>query len=197
MRTMPTTEVTPTRHSSAATTWLLATMVVAAVTCAPATSRAQTAPTPARPDSATPPDSSKHYSVPSRVGAAVTSAHVGFGLGHVILGDYRHAKRFALTQGGGLLAAAVGFGVGLGYGGRDKGDIPPSAYAAAGVGWAGLAVYAGSRVWEFVDVVARPARHNAAVRARTRTPPVPASSRVSVTPTAVDHRVGLAVSLRW
>lgn len=115
----------------------------------------------------------------SRFGAIIVSSMMGLGIGHYVIGFPKHASAFLGTQLGGLGLMLLAFGSGEG---------------AAFYG--GLALYTGSRVWEFVDVIIRPAVHNArldeAASTRARGGP-----RSVVRPLFLGDRQGVAVTFRF
>lgn len=80
----------------------------------------------------------------SRLTAAAFSALVGFGSGHKLL-EAEAGGTFETTQFAGLGASAGGLV--LAFGGQKVGLV---------LLYGGIAVFAGSRIWEVVDVIVRP-----------------------------------------
>jgi hypothetical protein len=105
------------------------------------------------------PASGIHRSTPipaaSIATAGVTSAVVGFGSGHAMVGAPR--RRFGQTQFAGL--AAFSIGLFLGVAGEPAGAVPF---------FGGALLFSGSRVWEVVDFFTVTGKHNRLVTEASR-----------------------------
>lgn len=118
--------------------------------------------------------------------AAFVSLEVGMGLGHLLI-DQRHDGRvFRHTQLVGLGAAVVGLG--MGFGGQESGQL---------LFYPGAALYLGSRVWEFLDIFASSATHNAKVAADRKALAAARQPRLGVLPVIGGARWGLALSVNF
>lgn len=117
----------------------------------------------------------------SRFGAILVSSMVGLGLGHKVMGFTDVGRAFLMTQGAGVGLAVAAFGLG------EAGEF---------VFFGGAALYIGSRVWEFADVVIRPAAHNARIDAADKSRP-PRGSQARISPVIKRGQQGLAVSISF
>ncbi len=118
--------------------------------------------------------------------AAYVSLNLGMGLGHFII-DQRHDGRvFRYTQLIGIAATVAGLG--MGFGGHEGGQL---------LFFPGLALYAGSRVWEVADIFASSATHNAKVAADRKALAAARQPRLGVLPVIGGARRGLALSANF
>lgn len=118
--------------------------------------------------------------------AATLRSWFGMGIGHWILEDKQDGQVFRRTQLLGLAAATVGLG--MGFGGQENGKR---------LFYPGVVVYAGSRVWEFVDVFASSSAHNAKVADDRRALAAARQPRLGVRPIIGRARQGFARSLTF
>jgi hypothetical protein len=164
--------------------------------CGPSIGAAQTDTTITRADSSRDSTAIPRFGGIRHTAGILTSGFVGFGLGHLIIGDRPRFKRFALMEAGGLLAFGVGAGLGVGSTCEDVRKCPGIA-VAAGLAFGGIYTYIGSRLWELMDVTMRPALWPKAATAAPRDSVPLAPARLSVAPVVLPRDVGLAVSVRW
>ena len=118
----------------------------------------------------------------SRVGAIIVSSMIGLGIGHSVMGFNRVGRTFLITQGAGAVLAVLAFGLGA---------------SGEPVFWGGTTLYLGSRVWEFVDVVVRPAAHNARIDAAEDASRTQSRLEARLSPVFDRGRQGLALSVRF
>jgi hypothetical protein len=137
----------------------------------------------------------RHISGGRRIGAAVVSGYIGLGVGHNIIGYGDVAKPFRYSQLGAV--AALLTGTVLGFSGCDA----PSSCTSNEVGEVlfvgGVVVYLGSRVWEFLDVLVRPAVHNARVDRARRNSGISDAASVDLIPVINGDRKGLGLAIRF
>ena len=119
----------------------------------------------------------------SRFGAIVVSSMIGLGIGHHVMGFSNVARTFFLTQGAGVGLMFVGFGLG-----DDAGGV---------AFFGGMALYVGSRVWEFADVVIRPTVHNARIDAAADASNRQRGPQARLSPVFSGGRQGLALSISF
>ena len=119
----------------------------------------------------------------SRFGAIVVSSMIGLGLGHHVMGFSNVGRTFFLTQGAGVGLMVVGLGLW-----NDAGGV---------AFFGGMALYVGSRVWEFADVVIRPTVHNARIDAAAEATNGQRGPQARLSPVFSGGRQGLALSVSF
>jgi tetratricopeptide (TPR) repeat protein len=125
-----------------------------------------------------------------RVGGFILTYAVGFGSGHAVVGKYSEAgKYFTMGELGGFALATGGLGIAFSGCGECGGAAPLLFYA-------GFGSFLVARIWEIVDVVVRPAQHNAAVDA-ARKAAAASSLGLTLAPIIQNGRRGIGVGMRF
>lgn len=128
----------------------------------------------------------------ARVSATAVSLSLGLGIGHFMLGYSKQGRAFGITQLAGLASGVAGIAIGLSaWNSHDSGlkDV-----IAAPLLFGGLALYAGSRVWELVDVIVR---SGADRQSNDKSMNAEEASSIEVTPFVQAEHSGVALRFRF